>query len=102
MTVTRNTRFDEIRALATKVAAVHGSRDEALVELRDVVEELVSEASEDPAHATLTELLERARALTGQYEAPAWACGTLRRLFVGLESVDAELSARMAAPESAR
>lgn len=87
------------RALALKVASVHGHADGRLVELRDTVEDfldsLVDKDSAPEARALVADYVATARSLTGNYDFPAWGCGTLLRYFEALATLDEALCERL-------
>lgn len=110
-----------VQMLATKVGRVHGAKNERLVELDGVVQELVEElvphldqeeqilfpallaAQPDRAliarefeamqaeHLAVGALLERARACTGDFQLPPWACKSYRTLFAELEHLEGDV-----------
>lgn len=86
-------RSDELSGMAAKVASVHGSKDPALIELKDVVNDLLELESAEEDAEELARLLEKARALTHNFELPDWACRTVQRYFGELSSINSELSA---------
>jgi regulator of cell morphogenesis and NO signaling len=110
-----------VRALAGKVARVHGDSDPRLRELDAIVAEVAStlwphlddeEASLFPAmrdpgadleriraevrtarvdHTAVGALLERMRDVAGDYQAPSWACTSYRTLFAELAQLEADV-----------
>jgi regulator of cell morphogenesis and NO signaling len=110
-----------VRPLVDKIAAVHGAKDPALVELARVFEALCARLGPhlhdeearlfpallagrhgDPAvaamlealraeHAELRGALRQVRELAHGYVAPDWACRTYRRALAELEDLEADL-----------
>ncbi len=110
-----------IRPLVDKIAAVHGAKDPALVELARVFEALCGRLEPhlhdeearlfpallagrhgDPAvsamleslraeHAEIRGALKQVRELAHGYVAPEWACRTYRRALAELEDLEADL-----------
>lgn len=110
-----------LRALAAKVARVHGDHNPRLVELGEIVVELAeilephlddeeqtlfpTLAADDPdrsraaallgsmrqEHAVVGELLGRMRSAAEGYTVPDWACNSYRTLFRELEGLEGDV-----------
>lgn len=80
------------RALAAKVAAVHGGIDARLIELKRRFDEMAEDLSDETEalsrHAAVKVFLTAACELTSNYAPPAWGCGTLVRYYEALEELD--------------
>lgn len=100
MNALANERFEQAlaeslpttRALAAKVAAVHGGSDARLIELKERFDELTEDLQDETQalsrHAAVESFLTAARELTSNYEPPEWGCGTLVRYFEALSALD--------------
>lgn len=81
----------ELRYLAATVARVHGASHPAMATLAEVVDALADSRDDDrAAHAAL---VHRLRELTSGFTPWEDACASVRRLFAGLASLAALLSA---------
>lgn len=95
----------EAQGLATKVVAVHGGREPALHDLRDILEVLAEEVRApgrpvEARHADLGALLTEARRLTNGFRPPEWACRSLVRLHAILAELDRTFTHASSAPVS--
>lgn len=108
-------------SLATKVRSVHGARqpmlDNLVTTLRELEDVMIPHLDEEEAatfpmleagamdraaierllrgmaneHLAVGELLATIRSATDNYAIPAWACGTYRRLFAELTTMEADI-----------
>ena len=87
--------LQSLRALAAKVARVHGGHNPRLIELDATISELtdtLETGADDAAEtASLDQLFARVRAAADNFAVPDWACSSYRTLFRELEHLERDV-----------